>query len=127
MPKDLINLRKVLLSFFVLLICLNTFSQQYIKGFVVDATTNLPLDGVTISLLPINKSITTDVRGQFVFTNLNKVVSITVSSIGYETKSIPISSLSNNGVISLQQQKTQLMRDSCSRVYAGARVCCCCF
>ena len=44
-----------------------TYSQTIIKGKVVDAKTNQPLEGVSINLSSNNTATITDARGNFTF------------------------------------------------------------
>ena len=97
-----------LLSFFLLI---NTiaFSQKTWQGSVLDGKTNLPLEGATITLLPINITTITDERGRFIFSkNVSVLSSVQISSLGYKSRIIPLSSFQQNLAIILYPQKAQL-------------------
>lgn len=100
-------MRKYLFIFFI---CINSvvFAQQNISGTVVDAKTNLPVDGATVILLPSNNSTVTDERGKFVFNKNIIATAIQITCIGFETLNISISSYNAAEPLVLQHQKTQL-------------------
>jgi len=85
-----------------------SFAQKGIKGIVIDAKTNLPVEGVVITIIPSNKSTLTDIRGHFVFPEKERADSIQFTSIGFEHKTIAAASFREMETVSLQQQKTQL-------------------
>jgi len=101
-------MRKLLLFLFILSNS-SAFSQQTIRGVVLDSVTNLPIENATVTLLPNNVNTTTDERGKFSFiNNLGKVVSIQIASIGFETKTIAIASFNSSEPLILSHQKTSL-------------------
>jgi iron complex outermembrane receptor protein len=65
---------------------LATHAQNSISGKVIDARTNIPLAGASISI-PGNKIITTGLNGAFTISCSENVV-ITVSYIGYQTQKV---------------------------------------
>jgi hypothetical protein len=96
---------------FLFFICINSvvFAQQNIIGTVVDGKTNLPVEGATVSLLPSNSSTITDERGKFVFNkNVTNATAILITSIGFESLNIAITSFNVTVPLVLQHQKTQL-------------------
>ena len=102
------QMRTLLFLFFLFMNGI-AFSQKLLQGTVLDAKTNLPLEAATITLLPVNNSTLTDVRGRFVFSkNFSAASFLQVSSIGFETKNIPVSSFRSNETIALDPQKAQL-------------------
>ena len=104
----LMRMRKLIFILFILFSA-SAFSQKTIRGVVLDSVTNLPLEGVTITLLPINVNAITDERGKFNLTNnLGSIVSIQIASIGFETKIISFSLFKPNEPLILSQQKTSL-------------------
>jgi outer membrane receptor for Fe3+-dicitrate len=103
-----ITIKKIPLTILLICICMSSYSQRLVKGSVIDVTTNLPIEGAIISVLPANKTITTDIRGKFFFSQADNITAIMVSSIGYEIRFIPVSVVLQNEVISLHQQKIQL-------------------
>ena len=85
------------------------FSQNPLQGLIYDGKTNLPLEGVTITLLPNNITVFSDERGKFIFNiKINLGSSIQFSSIGFENKIIPLSTFKSNQPIILNQEKTSL-------------------
>jgi len=66
-----------------LLLLQQTFGQT-LSGMVRDARTSLPLQGMTVQLIPTTRGTTTDSRGYFNFYNLSKgQYTLRVSSVGY--------------------------------------------
>jgi len=99
------------IGFTVLLALLSNylFSQNPLQGLIYDGKTNLPLEGVTITLLPNNITVFSDERGKFIFNiKINLGSSIQFSSIGFENKIIPLSTFKSNQLIILNQEKTSL-------------------
>ena len=85
------------------------FSQNIIHGFVLDGKTNLPIEGAIITLVPNNITTLTDERGKFEFNkNIPAAVSIRLSSIGFENKTILLSSFNSDEPIKLNQEKSNL-------------------
>jgi hypothetical protein len=80
-----------------LALCILSFSLQAqlsVKGKVVDSTNRQPLEGITVILLPVNISTVTDQLGNFSFEKIKgKPLSIQVTSIGYEVKTISLDDL----------------------------------
>ena len=83
-------------------------AQNLIKGVVVDEITNLPLEAVTVTLQPSNKSSLTDIRGHFSFHQKETCQFIQFSAIGFESKIIAFDSFSNAKTVILRQQKASL-------------------
>ncbi|MEO5681068.1 MAG: TonB-dependent receptor [Chitinophagaceae bacterium] len=86
-------------------------AQTTIKGRIVDAQNQQPLDGITILLLPEKISGVSDQLGNFSLKQEKEGSnnSIQVSSIGYETKIISLADLktAHNGVL-LQARSVEL-------------------
>ncbi len=102
MPRKLIFILFTLFS-------VSAFPQKTFRSVVLDSNTHLPLEGATITLLPMNINTITDERGRFNLTNsLGLVVSIKIASIGYETKIISYASFKSDEPLILAQQKTSL-------------------
>ena len=73
------GMKYFLLSLFLLINAI-AFSQKTWQGSVLDGKTNLPLEGATISLLPINITTITDERGRFIFSkNVSVLSSVQIS------------------------------------------------
>ena len=70
-------------------------AQPLVKGKVVDVQSRLPLEGITVTLLPAQISIVTDQLGNFVFRRSKESgnMSLNVSSIGYATQTISLQEL----------------------------------
>jgi len=78
------------LLFTALNIC---YAQVAIKAKVVDATTNQPVAGVTISVLNSQVNTVSDDNGNFIITANSHKDTIQFTSVGYNAKSIAASSL----------------------------------
>ena len=116
----MLDLIKIFLFFFGLLINSLVFSQNILQGTVVDAKTNLPLESVTVTLIPSHQSVVTDERGRFMFAkNISSSTAIQIFSIGFENKIITIAAFQQNGMIRLQQQKVQLENVTVNTVQSG--------
>lgn len=87
--------------FAILLISAKGMAQRKVTGFVQDATTNLPLDGATISVQNTNTSTVSKAGGKFEITAPNGISILLVSYVGYETKTISVGPRSNNVLASL--------------------------
>ena len=97
-----------------LLLCIaysfTTTAQQTIKGIVIDASTNQPIEGASVTLSPTNKLVITDATGKFTFKgHYTQDASITVTYIGYASQKIttimagkPIYIQLSKGAINLQ-------------------------
>ncbi len=88
-----------------------SFSQAIpVFGTIVDAGTNQPLEGVTIYLLPQKIAGITDGQGNFFFRQpRNKAIGITISSVGYECKTISLQDLkTQKNIIPLTPQNIEL-------------------
>lgn len=67
--------------------------HDHLHGKIMDVYSNLPIEGITVTLLPINKSTVTNENGNFTFNiNGSQIQSLSISGFGYESKLIPISS-----------------------------------
>jgi iron complex outermembrane receptor protein len=71
----------------LLLMALNiAYSQITIKGMVIDATTNQPITGASISVLNNRANTTADENGNFVLNVISVRDSLQLTSIGYNPK-----------------------------------------
>ena len=76
-------------TFFLLFTISNSFSQTTIKGKIFDSQTNEDLIGATIKIVNSGFGCVTDFNGEFILkTNLKLPLSLQVSYIGYEAKSV---------------------------------------
>ncbi|MEO5944130.1 MAG: TonB-dependent receptor [Ferruginibacter sp.] len=106
------NYRKIIFYFSITLSLLvsTVNAQVYIKGKVIDAVTQQGLEGVSIVLLPAKTSGVTDQLGNFNIKQIKKgTENISVSSIGYGSLNIPLSTLSDSGdVVKLYSQAVEI-------------------
>jgi len=75
--------------FIFLAISINYYvsGQNIITGVIIDKNNDLPLSGVTVNLLDINKGTVTDTTGMFIFNDVpNGELKLKYSLIGYKTK-----------------------------------------
>ena len=79
--------------FFSLALLSTAFAQHnHIQGKVVDANNKLPIEGITVTLLPINKTTLTDENGRFTFNDSKEhLQSIVFSGFGYERMVLAVS------------------------------------
>ncbi|MGB0980662.1 MAG: TonB-dependent receptor [Winogradskyella sp.] len=82
---------KQIIHIVVCLLCTNVFAQQQIKGKVLDASTNIPLDFVTLYVPELETGTTTNKNGVFSIKIPNGKYKLIASSIGYKTQSLTIS------------------------------------
>ena len=92
MAKQLLTLLSLLVLSFA------AIAQQNISGNVIDASTNQPVEGASVLLMPSNKLVVTDARGRFGFKgNIDANATVTFNSIGYSqavyTVAVSINSL----------------------------------
>lgn len=101
---------KTLLLIFLCLLTSSIFAQQKsISGKIIDSTTHLPVNGLTISLLPGNRTDITNESGQFYFKNqASTIKSINVSGVGYQHKTIALTDFKNGQTIGIIPQQIQL-------------------
>ncbi|POY38392.1 TonB-dependent receptor [Solitalea longa] len=80
------------LYFTILLISVfaNTYAQQLIKGKIYDAITREPLSGVNVFVPNSTIGAQTNAQGNFKLSATEKVNSITVSLLGYQTVTTPV-------------------------------------
>ena len=92
----------IILSF----ITLTSFAQHnHIYGKIVDDINKQPIEGITVTILPINKTTVTDENGSFVFNETNaQFETINFSGFGYEKLTITSSDFKLGSTISLIQK-----------------------
>jgi hypothetical protein len=89
----------------VLFFCLPAVSQSLIRGTILDKTTNLPVDGATVTLLPASISTHTDAGGHFSFkTKPGNNSTLKATAIGYAAETFPLNGLQQNAVLFLSQK-----------------------
>ena len=100
-------MRKFLLSLLTILTFITTSLAQHdhLHAKVVDETNKLPLEGITVTLLPSNKTTGTDENGNFIFKeNASTVATIVVSGFGYENRSIAATEFKLGATIALKEK-----------------------
>ena len=73
---------------FLLLISLNAFTQNIVKGKITDAQTNQPVPGASVVIKGEKKGVISDADGNFTLHIPAASKAIIVSSIGYADKEI---------------------------------------
>ena len=100
---------KLLLTAFILFSSIGYSQLIEIRGKIVDATTGISLLGVNIKQKNSNNNVSSDIDGNFVFSNLNSGSTIVFSFIGYKnfelkvTKSEKINVSLNEDTKSLEE------------------------
>src|SRR5450432_717065 len=89
-------MRKMLILMGCLFGMISIIQAQDIRGNITDFNSNQPIEGVTVNLLPNNKSAATDAAGDFAFTPVQYVNSIMFSAIGYQSKTVPLKEFQKN-------------------------------
>jgi hypothetical protein len=86
-----------LMILFLFMLLLHSDAQS-IKGKVIDAISRLPVEGVTVTLLPSRVSGMTDPLGKFsIKTAGQSPIDISFSSAGFESRVLSLSALRNAG------------------------------
>jgi hypothetical protein len=84
-----------IITFFLLIVCLNSFSQKtrntVLKGTVSDAKTGEPIPFASVSLKGTSVGTITDSKGRFLIETSNPAVLVEFSFIGYQTESRKVS------------------------------------
>src|SRR3954454_6111561 len=93
----------------LILFALRAICQQTIEGIVVDSSTNLPIEGVTVTLLPSQTSTITNASGRFIFKrNISNSTVVAVSDIGYAEHLVAISDIQKDKRIAIAQRQIAL-------------------
>ncbi|WP_202552378.1 SusC/RagA family TonB-linked outer membrane protein [Ginsengibacter hankyongi] len=108
--------KSIFLNVGVLLLAIFLFStsgmaQRKITGFVQDATTNLPLDGATVSIQNSQTNTLSKEGGKFEITAPNGRSILSISFVGYETRTITVGTSSNNVVIKLSPSAASALNE----------------
>ena len=83
-------MKKVFVFFIMLFICI-TVSADTLTGFILDADSKKPVEGVSIYIPEIHLSTISDISGKFIFTDLEPdTYKIDIKRIGYASKKIEI-------------------------------------
>ena len=79
------------------LFCFLAFAQKTITGTVTDVAGD-PLIGATVSLGGSN-GVITDIDGNFTLTGVNNGATLTITYIGYQTKTVKVGSQNNYTIV----------------------------
>ncbi len=102
-------MRKLLLLLGIICFHVGYAGQGMLKGTIVDAGTNQPLEGITVYLLPTRISTITNANGQFTFKVNELVTGISTAAIGYEGRQLSIQQLTaQHNIISLHSKAIEL-------------------
>ncbi len=91
--------KNVLLIFLIFICSAGTFAQKLeLKGTVIDAETNESLPGASINIKETSIGTVTNQSGDFTLSLSKGSYSLTVSSIGYDTKEVNVELLSSKKI-----------------------------
>jgi len=96
---------KTLYIFMALLMQVTAYTNNIIKGTIVDAETQEPLVGATVLIAELERGTITNLNGIFTFENLpGSEFTLEIKTIGYETKILKLvaSSLTEDLIIALK-------------------------
>ncbi len=101
--------KKWIAFFAIILITLPAISQKVIQGTVIDSTTNLPLEGATVTLLPSKISTVTNAGGNFIFKkNASAETAVLISEIGYADQTFAVDNVIKGAALKLPQRRIVL-------------------
>ncbi len=101
--------KKFFLFYIVIIFTVPAMSQQLLQGSVADSSTNLALEGATITLLPSKISTATNANGKFVFKrNVSSETSVIISEIGYADRTFTINEVMNTDILKISQKRIVL-------------------
>jgi len=99
---------KVYLLILSLFFCGISFSQNSISGTVTD-NNNLPLPGANVSIAGETNGTVTDVDGKFILNTSKKPpFSLEISSVGFTTQKVEVTSANQKISAKLQEEETKL-------------------
>ncbi|MEM8521184.1 outer membrane receptor protein involved in Fe transport [Flavobacterium sp. PL12] len=102
------NQMRVYLLFLSLFFCGITFAQNSISGIVTDSS-NQPIPGANVMIVGESASTVTDVDGTFMLQSSRKPpYTISVTSVGYESQKISVTSNSQKVSVKLVDEETLL-------------------
>src|SRR5215831_11544802 len=81
-------MKRVYTPIFLILISLNAFTQNIVKGKITDAQTNQPIPGASVLIKGEKKGVISDAEGNFTLNIPAASKTIIVSSIGYTAQEI---------------------------------------
>lgn len=98
-----------LLSVIAILFSLPVCSQVTVRGSVTDIQTNAPVEGATVTLLPVRVSTLTDAGGRFLFKGrYDTGASVVVNTIGYAARTVTVAELQKNNALGLTRKQIEL-------------------
>ena len=104
---------KILLCIRILLLAITANSQVSIKGNIIDDKTRLPVEGATITLMPVNIFAVTDARGRFYFKGkYDTTVYILIHNIGFATQKFTADEIRKNNILLISHQQIELQNVS---------------
>ena len=116
------KMKTIHITLMMITMTLNSYSQQLYKGTVIDTETKEPLTGAMVKIKNTSRGGITDLNGNFELTNSTKTDSISISFIGYLTKTVLLkqsitillsqSSLTMNQVIVTSSKDRQERKDA---------------
>jgi outer membrane receptor protein involved in Fe transport len=77
-----------IITLFLVILTINSYSQQSLEGTIIDNETNEVLTGALVRIKNKTKGTTTNLNGKFQFNNENSIDSLVVSFMGYQTKTV---------------------------------------
>ncbi|HNP32316.1 MAG TPA: TonB-dependent receptor [Flavobacterium sp.] len=107
-------MKQFLAALLILLLTSQSIVAQHdhIHGKVVNDNDRLPLAGITVTLLPTNKTAITDENGNFIFNEtLAQITAIKFSGFGYEYQIIKAADFSLGAVISLKPKAATTLNE----------------
>jgi outer membrane receptor for Fe3+-dicitrate len=101
--------KKCFLFYIALIFAVPAMCRQMLQGSVADSSTNLPLEGATVTLLPAKIVTATNANGKFVFKrDVSSETSVLVSEIGYADRTFTINEVMNAGALKIPQRRIVL-------------------
>ena len=91
------------LLFFMLILPISVLAQNTFLGKVTDATSNLAMPGVSVTIAGTTSGTFTEADGTFTLKNVNSGDTVTFSFLGYKMETITFTN-QQNFTISLQQE-----------------------
>lgn len=70
---------------FLIITCVNSFSQHVFNGYVIDSNTGLGIESASVSIYSTKESTTTDSTGSFTLSTRKKKPEVIVVHVGYKT------------------------------------------
>lgn len=81
--------KKIFITVILLFFLIQTYSQSFYNGIVMDSLNNVPLPYITVKIKNTKKGTYSNSNGKFQLTKLKDVDTIVFSAIGYKTQEVP--------------------------------------